>query len=937
MTDMPVQLVRERETGLTRRRFIQTAMGIVACQVSGLPGLANATTQVSGLSRPGMPLERIDGRAKVTGKKIYARDMHARDMNGWPKAQWYALYLYALSTEHVFLGVDLSTLEDTLRPRRVVLADEFSTSPAQSDQPERSIDSGAAAKPQGDMPPAFASFNRPLELECDIMVRPGQVPDFLGQPVALLLFDSAAGFRAARAEMQFNDAAYQRYAADPSHSAGMGDMFPPETSYVKYQREGMDFNYAAADPKAYPSQAPDFSRKIGEAVAADPSLIVQPIACDMGAVDPMFMEPESGLAWYDPSLQTLNIVLGSQSPDGDVADIAVMFGAPDSPAKITAVNLTNCFPGGGFGGRDSSPFSLMLALASPFTNGNPVRLELDRFTQFRTGLKRHAAKVKGRLVAGSDMRLQAIQAELTLDGGGRRNLSPSVAGLAALCVGGAYRLPMADVSSFAIRTGNVSAGSMRGFGGPQAFFAIETALDDLAANQGWDPIALRRANILETGDQTISGGPITQTLRLSEILDAAEAHPLWKERKALKAASEGSGRSYGTGVALSMQAYGSSGNGVVAAVHLEPDGSIRVETSGVDMGNGSATTLGVVVAPVLGVNAARVDTSGYRLWGQTGLTTEDEEGLRWQNPLWTQKSVSSSSACLTGFHQVHAVQETARALFKGSLMAAARLLWQRPELEPDKVAWQDGLLTARDSGLQPLSLPQLATVIHAGDLPRGAVGHAFYQGSWVEADFPTPGGTVHLQLDGLSFYTGTAGVQPVMAVRQNASGPDVKSKRYGRSLFAPCLNIVSLTVEHATGQVEVQNIVSILNAGRVHVPALVSGQSQGGIAMALSYALLEELGTGMEGPAGGGMNLTAYQLARLQDVPLATTYQRGTRAQELIVLPEAPEDGGAGRGIAEAVMTAVAPAISNALKDATGKRFSSLPITPSKILQGLTP
>lgn len=920
---------------LTRRRLIQTAMGIVVCRVSGLPTSANATSRDSAALRPGIAAQRIDGRAKVTGQKIYARDFHARDMAGWPRSQWYGLYLHALSTEHVFLGVDLSSLSQGSRPRRIVLADQFTSSPALPAGSAASASPESGEQPRADAGPARVEFNRPLDLECDLMVRPGHVPNYLGQPVALLLFDSAASFRAARAEMQFNDAAFQSYAAETSQSAGMGEVYPPEAIYVKYQSGEINFSYAAADAETYLSESPGYRRKIAQALAGDSSLVSQPIACDMGAVDPMFMEPETGLAWYDSREQTLNIVLGSQSPDGDVSDLAVMFGAADAPVKIAAVNLTNCFPGGGFGGRDSSPFSLMLALAAPFSDGNPVRLELDRFTQFRTGLKRHAAKVTGRVVAEPDMKLRAIEAELELDGGGRRNLSSSVAGLAAFSMGSGYRLPMADISSRAVHSANVSAGSMRGFGGPQAFFAIETALDELAARQGWDPIALRRANVLGTGDQTIAGGPVLQSLRFDEMLDAAEAHPLWKERDSLKASNTKSGRSYGTGLALSMQAYGSSGNGVVAAVHLEPDGSVRVETSGVDMGNGSATTLAVVVASVLGVNASRVVTAGYRLWDQTGLTVDDEHGLGWQDPKWTPKSVSSSSACLTAFHQVHAVQETARALFQGSLMAAARLLWQRPELSSETVAWKDGLLLAAEGNLKPLSLPQLAAVIHAEGLPHGALGHGFYQGSWAEADFPSPAGTVHLRLDGLSFYTGTADAPPVMALRQNASGTGAAAKRYVRTLFAPSLNIVALTVDHATGQVDIQNVVTILNAGRIHVPALVLGQSQGGIAMALSYALLEELAGGMDGPAGGGVNLTGYQVARMQDVPLATSYQPGGRAQELIILPEVPEDGGTGRGIAEAVMTAVAPAISNALRDATGRRFSSLPITPSKILQEL--
>ena len=105
-------------------------------------------------------------------------------------------------------------------------------------------------------------------------------------------------------------------------------------------------------------------------------------------------------------------------------------------------------------------------------------------------------------------------------------------------------------------------------------------------------------------------------------------------------------------------------------------------------------------------------------------------------------------------------------------------------------------------------------------------------------------------------------------------------------------------MDRSNGQVRVENVVSILNAGRVHVPELVSGQSQGGIAMALSQTLLEDMPPGMEGPANGQWNLNRYHLARMQDVPLGVEYRPGARVQELIILPETPGDGRAGRALA---------------------------------------
>ncbi|RTE87853.1 xanthine dehydrogenase family protein molybdopterin-binding subunit [Bradyrhizobium sp. LVM 105] len=171
--------------------------------------------------------------------------------------------------------------------------------------------------------------------------------------------------------------------------------------------------------------------------------------------------------------------------------------------------------------------------------------------------------------------------------------------------------------------------------------------------------------------------------------------------------------------------------------------------------------------------------------------------------------------------------------------------------------------------------------------------------------------------------------------RSNTQRPPASASRASRTVWAPCANIAALVVDRSTGVTRIENVVSILNAGHVHVPELVSGQSQGGVAMAIGYTLFEDMPDGLVGPAGGTWNLNRYHVPRLADVPHRSHYERGRRGQELIILPEVSGDGGKGRGIAEAVMCSVDPAISNALRDALGVRYSSLPITPAKILAGL--
>ena len=73
------------------------------------------------------------------------------------------------------------------------------------------------------------------------------------------------------------------------------------------------------------------------------------------------------------------------------------------------------------------------------------------------------------IVAAPDMKLQLIEAEMEFNGGGLKNLSPYVASLASLCIGGSYDIPTANISALSRHTRDIPGGSQRGFGGPEAF------------------------------------------------------------------------------------------------------------------------------------------------------------------------------------------------------------------------------------------------------------------------------------------------------------------------------------------------------------------------------------------------------------------------------------------------------------------------------------
>lgn len=151
----------------SRREFLKwgTVSGI-ALSVARFPTAQAADFDVvetlPGKGAPVPGLGRVDGFAKVTGAKLYVSDFRARDMDGWPPETAHALLVRTPDATHIHDGIDLDALGADARPTVVVTAAEI-------------------AKGNFRVPPFYTG-----DLFCPV----GQTPLYLGQPVALLLFDS---------------------------------------------------------------------------------------------------------------------------------------------------------------------------------------------------------------------------------------------------------------------------------------------------------------------------------------------------------------------------------------------------------------------------------------------------------------------------------------------------------------------------------------------------------------------------------------------------------------------------------------------------------------------------------------------------------------------------------------------------------------------------
>jgi CO/xanthine dehydrogenase Mo-binding subunit len=522
-----------------------------------------------------------------------------------------------------------------------------------------------------------------------------------------------------------------------------------------------------------------------------------------------------------------------------------------------------------------------------------------------------------------------------LDGCGLAIFSVNVATVAANAAIGIYYVPKVDVTTFAFHSRGVTAGSMRGYGTLQTMTALEVMVDEICAALPLDPIEFRRRNALATGGRTMAGNTYSVSVRTPEILDKLEKHPIWQQRAEEKARGQQAGILVGTGVACATKDYGTGADCSLASVEIDPDGRIAIHCDAVEIGTGIGTAAANRVAAYLGgvadeVTLAQVDTFGPLALVTSGdsytmnQTTQDAVA---RNPRWVPAISSATTASIGAHVGTHAAAEAARVMFRFGLWPAALELWSIAPSDPkakewETARWQDGRLVM--PGLAPLALPAVAAKAHARDGVTGAMTHGFNRWAWSQATFEVAGQAWTADIDALAVRRGAG--KFVRVNRTNVKFPPTDFNRIGTTYTSSCGTVVRVEIERAAGALRIAKAYSVLECGQALVPEIVLGQAQGGFAMGVGYALLETLPLYEDGPGNGKWNLGQYLVARGSDLPLS--------GLEVEVLPPAELDEKP-KGIAEVVMIPVVPALLNAIFDATGHRFQSLPVTQAILKRAL--
>ncbi|WP_449406120.1 xanthine dehydrogenase family protein molybdopterin-binding subunit, partial [Massilia phosphatilytica] len=786
----------------SRRKFIKfTVIAGVGVWLAPLHGDAlsalfeeNILTPVKPDGAAGPARFRIDGTAKVTGKKVFAYDIRARNMPHWPQQQAHAFFVRATRTDRLFTGLDLALLDPDLKPDRIVTAEDL----------------------------ARDGLRFPDFYGDDMLLPAGKQAAYLGHAVAILIYHDFNRFRFAKNKVQFQErvvvygdpaAPQQRDPWGAFRYVRVGGGTPYDDDAFSSLKNSPLFPSEKKVPRktdvTLKDQGPDgiaYGERIAQELAAPPGdwLILKRDYFSQ-STDTSALEPDNANGWYDAATQSLHLVLATQSPQEVMTAAVEMVKKSRFPLKQLFIHP--CYTVG-YGSKDHCNVPYYGLVAALYGDGNPVRFANDRFEHFQTALKRHSFKMHYEIAVDRKTGLfQTLKTDFEANGGGRANFSPSVAMVAATAAQSIYYFPKNDCTTTAVYSRAVDAGSARGYGTLQSMNATEMAVDEIAQMLGIDAIELRLKNVLKSGMKNTQGAVPAGAVRADEVLERARLHPLWTERAKRKQAYELAhpGQRYGVGFACVQKDFGTGAEAIFARVELSPEGRIALHHIGVDIGTGMATSQAVVCARWLGRPADSVRTAVTE-WDELPLTTSGDTYLIKQaeqdkfarDPMWTPAAVSPSSASNSAYFFSHGTSETARVVFEHGIWPAAMAIWSGGYaggqaasyvVRREDARWENGKLTA--NGMEPLSLEQLASKAHELQLVTAAVGHAFNRWQWAEADFDVHGETVRRPLDGLAVRYGGTDKFTVIG-RRNVFFPAAQRNNAGVTYYSAIGTLVEL-------------------------------------------------------------------------------------------------------------------------------------------------
>jgi CO/xanthine dehydrogenase Mo-binding subunit len=310
-----------------------------------------------------------------------------------------------------------------------------------------------------------------------------------------------------------------------------------------------------------------------------------------------YMEPQSVTVAPSPSGHHLVIWPSTQGLFNVRSAVASALKMPERQIRVEPVPI-----GGGFGGKETLLEPLAAAVASRLRK--PIRLVYTRQEDLLAGNPAPQTVITVKLGAKRDGTLTAIQVRMILDAGAYPN---PLAGFSGFHFAGIYRCPNLDIRCDVVQTNKPGTGAYRAPAGPQAYFALESTVQDLCEQLEMDPLQFRQINAFKEGDPHIWLGHWPR-IGLLECLEQIQQHPLWTQREQARQQAPAELQGWKIGIGVAVGGWPGGTEPAAALCRLEQDGTFTVVVGSVDL-SGSDSSLALIAAEELSLPAEAVNVT----------------------------------------------------------------------------------------------------------------------------------------------------------------------------------------------------------------------------------------------------------------------------------------------------------------------------------------
>ncbi len=329
---------------------------------------------------------------------------------------------------------------------------------------------------------------------------------------------------------------------------------------------------------------------------------------ETGAQEHVYLENQGMAAWFDD--QGVLTVQGSMQCPYYVVN-ALKHALKLDESRVRVIQSPT---GGGFGGKEDYPSNLacyaaLLALKAQ----QPVKIIYDREEDLAATTKRHPARLKHRTAVDDQGRLIAQDIEMIIDGGAYVTLSPVVLSRGIIHAAGPYACDHVRIEGKAMLSNSVPFGAFRGFGVPQAAFAMERHMDHIARTLGIDAVEMRRRNLIRDGQSLSTGQVINDGTDRVALMDLALKESGWaghiKDHAAFNQTHPYLRK--GMGLACIYHGSGFTGSGEVhlaSKLHVAglSDGRIEIRSANTEIGQGMLTVFTRIASHRLGLEPEQI-------------------------------------------------------------------------------------------------------------------------------------------------------------------------------------------------------------------------------------------------------------------------------------------------------------------------------------------